>query len=103
MLAAKKNIRTFGRKKKQTGLTVYALNFDTAATDFKKAKVWAKCKFYTTEIKEEFGDQGALFRISNHVLNKDTDPPLPAHEFPEALAEDFICFSMTKLLKFKQG
>ena len=60
LLAAKKNLRALEHKKKLlTGLTVHAMSFDSAATDFEKAKVQDKCKIYTTKIRGIWGSGGS--------------------------------------------
>ena len=62
-----------------------------------------KCKYYTTKIKEASGDQAALSKITNRLLHKNTEPPLPTHKSLETLAEDFIRFFNDKVSNIQAG
>ena len=44
-----------------------------------------------------------MFKITNCLLHKDTEPPLPAHECPVTLAENFIGFFNDKVSKIQAG
>ena len=57
----------------------------------------AKTSFYSRRIEEFSGNQKALFREMNHLPKKKTVSPLPPHETPLTLANQFAGFFSNKI------
>ena len=88
-------------KWRQTGLEADRFIFVEARNNVSKLISAAKTSFYSRRIEKFSGNQKALFREMNHLLNKKTVIPLPPHETPLALANQFAAFFQTKLTKFE--
>ena len=89
---AKKSRRRLERKWRRTGLEADRLIFVEARNNVSKLISAAKTSFYSRRIEKFSGNQKALFREMNHLLNKKTVTPLPPHETPLALANQFAAF-----------
>ena len=73
------------------------LIFVEARNNVSKLISAAKTSFYSRRIEKFSGNQKALFREMNHLLNKKTVTPLPPHETPLALANQFAAFFSNKI------
>ena len=62
----------------------------------------AKTSFYSARIHELSGNQKALFSEMNHLLHKPTETPLPPHDSPEALANQFAEYFSEKIEKIRR-
>ena len=89
---AKNSRRRLERKWRRTGLEADRLIFVEARNNVSKLISAAKTSFYSRRIEKISGNQKALFREMNHLLNKKTVTPLPSHETPLALANQFAGF-----------
>ena len=61
----------------------------------------AKTSFYSARIHELSGNQKALFSEMNHLLHKPTETPLPPHDLPEVLANQFAEYFSEKIEKIR--
>ena len=77
------------RKWRRSGLEDDRLIFVEARNYVSKLISAAKTSFYSRRVEEFSGNQKALFREMNHLLNKKTVPPLLSHGTPLALANQF--------------
>ena len=89
---AKKSRRRLERRWRRTGLEADRLIFIEARNNVSKLILAAKTSFYSRRIEEFAGNQKALFREMNHLLNKKTVTPLPL-----ALANQFAVFFSNKI------
>ena len=62
----------------------------------------AKTSFYSARIHELSGNQKALFSEMNHLLHKPTETPLPPHDSPEVLANQFAEYFSEKIEKIRR-
>ena len=97
IVEAKKSRRRLERKWRRTGLEADRLIFVEARNNVSKLISAAKTSFYSRRIEEFSGNQKALFREVNLLLNKKTVTPLPPHETPLALANQFAGFFSNKI------
>ena len=59
----------------RTGLTVHTVAFDEADWEHRRLINRTKRTYYMKLITDAAGDQGALFSITDNLLQKDTDMP----------------------------
>ena len=57
----------------------------------------AKTSFYSRRIDAFSCNQKALFREMNHLLNQSTVTPMPPHESPGVLANQFADYFSSKI------
>ena len=62
----------------------------------------AKCNYYTNQVNSCLNDHGSIFSIINNLLHKTSASPLPDHDLPSSLAQDFANFFDSKIKKIYQ-
>ena len=101
LLGIKQELRKLERQKLCTGLELHTQIFSKAAKDYRWARTTPKWQYYNTLIVEAGKDQGELFKITDRLVHKSSDLPLPAHETASDLANDFTVFFTDKILKIQ--
>ena len=86
---AKLDCRRLERHWRRSKLEVDRQLFIEAQNNVSRLLMDAKTSFYSARIHELSGNQKALFSEMNHLLHKPTETPLPPHDSPEVLANQF--------------
>ncbi len=76
---------------------IHAQIFNTAVKAYMISRLKTKLAHYKNGISEAAGDQGALIPIPNQFLQRGNAAPLPNHDSPEVLANNFIQFFNNKV------
>ena len=94
---AKKKRRRLQRRLRRTKLEIDRLSFIEARNNVCKLTSMAKTSFYSRRIDAFSCNQKALFREMNHLLNQSTVTPMPPHESPGVLANQFADYFSSKI------
>ena len=98
---AKLDRRRLERRWRRSKLEVDRQLFVEARNNVSRLLLDAKTSFYSARIHELNGNQKALFREMNHLLHKSTETPLPPHDSPEVLANQFAVYFSEKIEKIR--
>ena len=98
---AKLDRRRLERRWRRSKLEVDRHLFVEARNNVSRLLLDAKTSFYSARIHELNGNQKALFREMNHLLHKSTETPLPPHDSPEVLANQFAEYFSEKIEKIR--
>ena len=98
---AKLDRRRLERRWRRSKLEVDRQLFVEARNNVSRLLLDAKTSFYSARIHELNGNQKALFREMNHLLHKSTETPLPPHDSPEVLANQFAEYFSEKIEKIR--
>ena len=96
-------LRYHERTKTRTGLEVHNQIYKDACKEHRSLRYQTKRSYYIKCITEAAGDQGALFKLTDKLLRKSSDMPLPAYESPATLAGEFTSFYNEKVRKIQAG
>ena len=94
---AKKKRRRLERRWRRTKHKIDRLSFIEARNNICKLTSMAKTSFYSRRIDVFSCNQKALFRKMNHLLNQSTVTPMPPHESPGVLANQFADYFSSKI------
>ena len=59
----------------------------------------SKIEFYSNQVLESIADHQSPFAIIKKLLHKTSTAPIPTHDCPTALAQDFCNFFDEKIVK----
>ena len=102
MKSAKREQRRLERRWKKTRLPADRENFVVQKLKLRKMLEDADAKFYSDLVMNNSSNPRALFRVFNNILNKQTQSPLPPHESPAELADEFASFFIVKIDKIQE-
>ncbi len=95
--------RKLERKHNTSKLTGDLEIYRDACTTYETQKNLAKCNYYTNHVTGCLNDHCSLFTIINNFPHKSSASPLPDHDSPSSLAQDFANFFDSKIKKiYKQ-
>ena len=70
---AKVELRRLESTMKRSGLTVHAQIFEAAVKDYHRLRTRTKRTYYTKQIMDAAGDQGALFGVIDRLFQRLSD------------------------------
>ena len=89
------------RKYRKTGLQIDKQSFKSATSTLIKEVKETYNKFYSEKLNAAKYDSKATYKVVNHLLNKQEDKILPQSSNKLQLANDFIEYFHTKILKIR--
>ncbi len=95
----KREKRKLERKYNSSKLTVDLEIYRNACATYQTHKNVAKCNYYTNKVNSGLNDQSSIFQIINNLMHKTSASPLPEHDSPSSLAQDFADFFNSKIDK----
>ncbi len=101
LLATKRHVCKLEWLKNHSGLTVHRQMFDAAALAYRHDRTRYKKEYFNKCILEAQGNQGALFKITDKLLQNNANVILPKSESNRALANDFATFFDDKVEKIQ--
>ena len=102
MKSAKREQRRLERRWRKTRLPADRDNFVAQKLKLRKMLEDADTKFYSDLVMNNSSNPRALFKVFNNILNKQTQSPLPPHESPAELADEFASFFTVKIDKIQE-
>ena len=77
--------------------------FNEASKDYQKLHTKAKRAHYISSTTQAASDQGSLFKLTDKLLHKNSDPVLPQLDSPTNLANNFASFFNDKITKIQSS
>ena len=101
--ASKRQRRKAERRFRKTKLTVHHEMYRKECQTVNSLIQTTRTEHYSQKIIENSRDQRALYKITNNLLQKEIDPPLPTHESVDKLCDQFANFFQEKIAKIRQN
>ena len=98
----KRHKQKLERRHKTTMLTIDLDIYKQACAAYEARKLEVKKEYYNNEVRGCLNDHGALFQIIKRLLHRSSTSPLPSHESPSVLAQEFADFFESKIDKIHQ-
>ena len=102
MKSAKREQRRLERRWRKTYLPADRENHMVQKLKLRKMLEDADTKFYSDLEMNSSTNPRALFKVFNNILNKQTQSPLPPHESPAELGDEFASFFTVKIDKIQE-
>ncbi len=94
--------RKLERRHKTTGLTVDLEIYKEACAVYEDLRIKSKREYYSNQVLGNIGERQSPFAIIHKLLHKTLAAPIPSHDYPTILAQDFCNFFDEKILKINQ-